>query len=62
MDLRTVSDIVVNVQNGRANRIEYWDSHGTPLESEGKLRGYIDVGRLDKRRSRSRIRTSTVRR
>jgi hypothetical protein len=46
MDLRTVSDIVVNVRNGMANRSEYWDSHGMPFPNERKLRHYISVGRL----------------
>ena len=49
-DLRTVSDMIVNVQTGTGNRIEFWDSHGTPLKSKGKIRRYIDVGRLTKGR------------
>jgi len=49
-DLRVVSDIIVNVQTGTGNRIEFWDSHGTPLASKGKVRRYIDVGRLSKGR------------
>ena len=49
-DLRYVSDIIVNVQTGTGNRIEFWDSHGTPLPSKGKIRRYIDVGRLTKGR------------
>jgi hypothetical protein len=49
-DLRTVSDIIVNVQTGTGNRIEFWDSNGTPLRSKGKIRRYIDVGRLTKGR------------
>ena len=49
-DLRYVSDIIVNVQTGTGNRIEFWDSHGTPLKSKGKIRRYIDVGRLTKGR------------
>jgi hypothetical protein len=49
-DLRTVSDTIVNVQTGTGNRIEFWDAHGTPLPSKGKIRRYIDVGRLTKGR------------
>ena len=49
-DLRIVSDIIVNVQTGTGNRIEYWDSHGKPLKSRGKVRRYIDIGRLNKGR------------
>ncbi len=49
-DLRLVSDIIVNVQTGTGNRIEFWDSHGTPLSTRGKLRRYIDIGRLNKGR------------
>jgi hypothetical protein len=49
-DLRYVSDIIVNVQTGTGNRIEFWDSDGAPLKSKGKIRRYIDVGRLTKGR------------
>jgi hypothetical protein len=49
-DLRVVSDIIVNVQTGTGNRIEFWDSNGTPLSSKGKVRRYIDIGRLSKGR------------
>jgi len=49
-DSRIVSDIIINVQTGTGNRIEFWDSHGTPLKSKGKVRRYIDVGRLTKGR------------
>ena len=49
-DLRIVSDIIVNVQTGTGNRIEYWDSNGQPLRSRGKVRRYIDIGRLNKGR------------
>jgi len=49
-DLRTVSDTIVNVQTGTGNRIEFWDGNGTPLASKGKVRRYIDVGRLTKGR------------
>jgi len=49
-DLRDVSDTIVNVQTGTGNRIEFWDAHGTPLKSKGKVRRYIDIGRLNKGR------------
>jgi hypothetical protein len=45
-----VSDIIVNVQTGTGNRIEFWDAHGSPLESKGRVRRYIDVGRLTRGR------------
>jgi hypothetical protein len=45
-----VSDIIANVQTGTGNRIEFWDAHGTPMSSKGKIRRYIDVGRLTKGR------------
>jgi len=49
-DNRVVDDIIVNVQTGTGNRIEYWDNHGTPFASKGKIRRYIDIGRLTKGR------------
>jgi len=49
-DLRVISDTIVNVQTGTGNRIEFWDTHGTPLGSKGKVRRYIDIGRLTKGR------------
>ncbi len=49
-DSMTVADIVINVQTGTGNRIEGWDAHGTPLEGKGKIRRYIDVGRLTRGR------------
>jgi hypothetical protein len=49
-DLRIVSDTIVNVQTGTGNRIEFWDNQGMPLKSKGKVRRYIDVGRLTKGR------------
>ncbi|MCH6563726.1 MAG: DUF1329 domain-containing protein [Myxococcales bacterium] len=49
-DIRLISDIIVNVQTGTGNRIEYWDAHGTPFSSKGKIRRYIDIGRLNKGR------------
>jgi len=48
--LAVISDTIVNVQTGTGNRIEFWDAHGTPLASKGKIRRYIDVGRLTKGR------------
>ncbi len=45
-----VADIIANVQTGTGNRIEFWDAHGTPMPSKGKIRRYIDVGRLTKGR------------
>jgi len=49
-DQRIVSDMIVNVQTGTGNRIEFWDNHGSPYKSKGKIRRYIDVGRLTKGR------------
>ncbi len=49
-DLRIISDIIVNVQTGTGNRIEFWNSHGEPLPTKGKIRRYIDIGRLNKGR------------
>ena len=48
--LPVISDIIVNTQTGTGNRIEFWDAHGTPLKSKGKIRRFIDVGRLTKGR------------
>jgi hypothetical protein len=45
-----VSDTIVNVQTGTGNRIEFWDAEGTPIPTKGKIRRYIDVGRLTKGR------------
>jgi hypothetical protein len=45
-----VSDTIVNVQTGTGNRIEFWDARGTPMATKGKIRRYIDVGRLTKGR------------
>lgn len=45
-DSKIVSDTIVNVQTGTGNRIEFWDNDGTPLANTGKVRRYIDVGRL----------------
>jgi hypothetical protein len=49
-DLTVVSDMIVNVQTGTGNRIEFWDRSGTPLKSKGRIRRFIDVGRLTKGR------------
>jgi hypothetical protein len=59
-DLVIVSDTIVNVQTGTGNRIEFWDRSGMPIGakptndsnkiSTGKIRRYIDVGRLTKGR------------
>ena len=49
-DNRIVADIIANVQTGTGNRIEFWDNHGMPFKSKGKIRRYIDVGRLTKGR------------
>ncbi len=49
-DVTSVSDVIVNVQTGTGNRIEYWDRIGTPLDSKGALRRYIDQNRLTKGR------------
>jgi hypothetical protein len=45
-----IADIIANVQTGTGNRIEFWDAHGTPMPSKGKIRRFIDVGRLTKGR------------
>jgi hypothetical protein len=50
MDNIIVSDIIVNVQTGTGNRIEFWDRTGTAFESKAKVRSFIDVGRLTKGR------------
>jgi hypothetical protein len=50
MDLRIISDIITNVQTGTGNRIEFWDNEGSPFKSKGKIRRYIDIGRLTKGR------------
>ncbi|MCG8588997.1 MAG: DUF1329 domain-containing protein [Proteobacteria bacterium] len=44
-DLRVVSDAIVNVQTGTGNRLDFWDSQGSP-PSLGEIRRYIDVQRL----------------
>lgn len=49
-DLVPVADIVINVQTGTGNRIEFWDANGSSIPSKGKIRRYIDVGRLTRGR------------
>jgi len=49
-DARVISDTIVNVQTGTGNRIEFWNSEGVPLSTKGKVRRYIDIGRLNKGR------------
>ena len=49
-DLVIVSDTIANVQTGTGNRIEFWDRNGVPFKSKGKIRRFIDVGRLTKGR------------
>ena len=49
-DMIVVSDTIVNVQTGTGNRIEFWDNNGSPLRSKGRIRRYIDIGRLTKGR------------
>ena len=49
-DLTVVSDTIVNVQTGTGNRIEFWSRTGVPMKSKGRIRRYIDVGRLTKGR------------
>jgi hypothetical protein len=37
-DLRDISDVIINVQTGTGNRIEFWDSNGTPyLDKKGQI-------------------------
>jgi hypothetical protein len=43
-DNRDVSDIIVNVQTGTGNRIEFWDSRSVPL-SRGQIRRLLDYHR-----------------
>ncbi len=47
-DLTAVADVIVNVQTGTGNRIEFYDHHGVPISNKGQIRRYIDVGRLTK--------------
>jgi uncharacterized protein DUF1329 len=50
MDSLIVSDMIANVQTGTGNRIEFWNRTGQALDSKGKIRRFIDVGRLTKGR------------
>jgi hypothetical protein len=48
-DLRNVGDVILNVQTGTGNRIEYWDTHGTPYRVDDKVAtSPISVGRVRK--------------
>jgi hypothetical protein len=49
-DLTVVSDIIVNVQTGTGNRIEFWDAGGKAIGNKAQVRRYIDVGRLTRGR------------
>jgi hypothetical protein len=49
-DSVSIADVVINVQTGTGNRIEFRDANGSPIGSAGKIRRYIDVGRLTKGR------------
>jgi hypothetical protein len=49
-DVSVVSDVIVNVQTGTGNRIEFWDRTGTPMKRKGWVRRFIDVGRLNRGR------------
>jgi hypothetical protein len=49
-DIRVISDIIVNVQTGTGNRIEFWNNHGAPLRTKSAIRRYVDIGRLNKGR------------
>ena len=49
-DLVVVSDMIINVQTGTGNRIEFWNRIRTAFKSKGKIRRFIDVGRLTKSR------------
>ena len=49
-DLTSVCDRIVSVQTETGNRIEFWNRIGTPFKSRGKIRRFIDAGRLTKGR------------
>jgi hypothetical protein len=49
-DLSVVCDVIVNTQTGTGNRIEFYDRSGTPMKNKGKIRRFIDVGRLTRGR------------
>ncbi len=44
-DLRIVSEAIFNVQTGTGNRLDFWNSRGTPLNPRS-LRRYVDIQRL----------------
>ena len=45
-----VSDVIINVQTGTGNRIEFWDAGGKSIGNKARIRRYIDVGRLTRGR------------
>ena len=45
-----VSDVIINVQTGTGNRIEFWDASGKAIGNKAQVRRYIDVGRLTRGR------------
>ena len=47
-DLVLVADIIANVQTGTGNRIEFWDRNTNFFKNKGRIRRFIDVGRLTK--------------
>ena len=49
-DIRVVADIIVNVQTGTGNRIEFYNNTGAPFKSRSAIRRYVDIGRLNKGR------------
>jgi len=48
-DLRNVGDVILNVQTGTGNRIEYWDTHGTPyVDDEKVVTSPVSTGKVRK--------------
>jgi hypothetical protein len=45
-----VADVIINVQTGTGNRIEFWDAGGKAIGNKAQIRRYIDVGRLTRGR------------
>jgi hypothetical protein len=45
-----VADVIINVQTGTGNRIEFWDAGGKAVGNKAQIRRYIDVGRLTRGR------------
>ena len=45
-----VADVIINVQTGTGNRIEFWDAGGKSIGNKAQIRRYIDVGRLTRGR------------